>query len=149
MYLNWHEELLEFKNRTTPSFCKTTINQKSNITTKRTPIGVTNVQRPSPASFPTVLFITFPSLTYSTELQPPFPLLLAWNRHSGKYILCRLSSCCYSWFHKWWWNGQESEGVNGKRWLLHATTVFPAFSFVIDNTGWLETADGRVNINLH
>ncbi len=97
---------------------------KSNLTTETTPIGVTNVQGPSPASFPTVLFITFPSLTYSPQLLLPSPLLSAWNRHSGKYILCKLSSRCYSWFHKWWWNGQESEGVNGKRWLLHATTVF-------------------------
>lgn len=33
---------------------------KSNLTTETTPIGVTNVQGPSPASFPTVLFIIFP-----------------------------------------------------------------------------------------
>lgn len=97
---------------------------KSNLTTETTPIGVTNVQGPSPASFPTVLFITFTSLTYSPQLPLPSPLLSAWNRHSRKYILCKLSSRCYSWFHKWWWNGQESKGVNEKRWLLQATTLF-------------------------
>lgn len=115
---------------------------KSNLATKTTPVGVTNVQGPSPASFPTVLFITFPSLTYSPQLPPPppSPLLSAWNRHSGKYILCKLSSCCYSWFHKWWWNGQESEGVNGKRWLLHAMAVFLRSSFFIDNRAWLENS---------
>lgn len=106
-------------------FCKTTIiNQKSNLTTQTTAIWMTNVQGASPACFPTVLFITFPSLTYSPQLLLPSPLLSAWNRHSRKYIFCKLSSCCYSWFHKWWWNGQESEGVNGKRWLLHVTTIF-------------------------
>lgn len=51
-------------------------------------------------------------------------LLSARNTHSRKYILCKLSSRCCSWFHKWWWNGQESAGVNGKRWLLRARTIF-------------------------
>lgn len=48
---------------------------KSNLTTETTPIGVTNVRGPSLASFPTVLFITFPSLTYSPQLLLPSPLL--------------------------------------------------------------------------
>lgn len=109
------EALLAFSRRVTPPFLQNNNKLKSNLTTETTPIGVTNVQGPSPASFPTVLFIMFPSLTYSPPPLPPSPLLSAWNRHSRKCILCKLSSRCYSWFHKWWWNGQESEGVNGKR----------------------------------
>lgn len=113
---------------------------KSNLTTQTTPIGVTNVQGPSPASFPTVLFITFHSLTYSPQPLLPSPLLSAWNRHSGKHILCKLSSRCCSWFHKWWRNGQESGGVNGKRWLSHNYPRIPPLSFFIDNRGWLENS---------
>lgn len=120
-----HESPPASRHPVTPPFCKTTIINQNPISQHRQLLLEWQMfGGPSPASFPTVLFITFPSLTYSPQPQPPSPLLSAWNRHSGKYILCKLSSRCYSWFHKWWWNGQESEGVNGKRWLLHATTVF-------------------------
>lgn len=113
---------------------------KSNLTTETTPIGVTNVQGPSPASFPTVLFITFPSLTYSPQLLLPSPLLSAWNRHSRKYILCKLSSCCYSWFHKWWRNGQESERGKWKKMAVARYDHIPLLSFFIDNRGWFENS---------
>lgn len=91
------------------------------------------------ASFPTVLFITVTSLTYSAQLPlplppplpPPLPLpppsLSAWDRHSGKYILWKRSSGCYSWFHKWWQNGKECDGVNEKRWLFPYDLLSPNF----------------------
>lgn len=126
----WHQPFLQNNNN----------KPKSNLTTDTTPIGVTNVQGPSPASFPTVLFITFPSLTYSPQLLLPSSLLSAWNRHSRKYILCKLSSCCYSWFHKWWWNGQESERGKWKKMAVARYDHIPPLSFFIDNRGWLENS---------
>lgn len=73
------EALLAFSRRVAPPFFLQNNNNKpkSNLTTETTPIGVTNVQGPSPASFPTVLFIIFPSLTYSPPPLPPSPLLSA------------------------------------------------------------------------
>lgn len=82
---------------------------KSNLTAVTSAIEVTNVQGQFPASFPTVLFITFSlSLTYFPLLLLPSPLLLAWNRHPRKCTLDKLSSRCSSWFHKWCSNGQGS-----------------------------------------
>lgn len=103
---------------------------KSNLTTETTPVWVTNVQRPSPASFPTVLFIIFASLAHSPPPLLPSALLSARNRHSRKCILCKLSSRCYSWFHKWWRNGQESEGVNGKKMAAAHNASLPPSSLL-------------------
>lgn len=125
-----------------PSLQNNNNKPKSNLTTETTTIGVTNVRGPSPASFPTVLFIIFPSLTYSPLQRLPSPLLSAWNRHSRKCILCKLSSRCYSWFYKWWRNGQESEGVDGKKMAVARYDNIPPISFFFSpqKTGWLENS---------